>query len=118
MDFIDYNFSVSRIILACHVKKDGGAKVHRNRASHGLALHMSGKKEYVFDSGKRLEVEKNKIIYIPNGSNYDVYKEIPGECYAINFELDEQAYFEPFVIKIKNSDQITELFKRKRILLS
>lgn len=111
MDFMNYNFNVSRIIFACHVKKDGGTKVHRNRASHGLALHMDGKKEYFFDNKKGLKVEKNKMIYLPKGSNYDVYREIHGECYAINFELDEQVDFEPFVMHIKNSDQIIELFK-------
>ncbi len=111
MDFMNHNFNVSKITLACHVKKNGGGKTHRNRANYGLALHMGGKKEYVFDNGKRLEVGKNKIIYLPKGSNYDVYKEILGECYAINFELSEAVDFEPFVITVKNADKITELFK-------
>ena len=46
--FFSYNFNINKIVFACYVPIGGGEPVHMNRASHGLALHISGDKKYVF----------------------------------------------------------------------
>ena len=110
-DFMNYNFNITKIILACYVSRTAGERFHKNRQSHGLAFHISGEKTYIFDNGKSFDVCKNKIIYLPKRSNYELERRIRGECYAINFELDEDTDFEPFAVNVKNSDRLLSLFK-------
>lgn len=107
--FFGYNFNIDKIILACYVPKGAGDAVHTNRASHGLALHVSGKRKYVFESENTLYTEKNDIIFMPEHSNYIVETESPGACYAINFKIPEEIVFEPFVLNI--GDAVTDKFK-------
>jgi len=109
--FMNYDFNIEKIILACHVPAGTGKHIHRNRPSHGLALHISGIKEYVFDNGEKLAVHPNDIIYMPKSSNYDVHSQIQGECYAINFDIPQVVGFAPFVIKAINFSFISERFK-------
>ena len=54
-DFMNYNFNISKIILACYVSRTAGERFHKNRQSHGLAFHISGEKTYIFDNGKSFE---------------------------------------------------------------
>ena len=111
MDFMKYDFNVTDIRLVCHVPKNGGSRVHKNRASHGVVFYPSGEREYLFDGGRSINVCKNKIAYLPQSSTYVVNVSAPGDCYAINFMLSEEVDFEPFSVKIKNSEQISELFR-------
>lgn len=100
--FFDYNFNIDKIILACYVPKGGGEMVHMNRPSHGLALHISGDKRYIFEGKKVLCTGKNDVIFMPEHSNYIVEAETPGDCYAINFKISDNVLFEPFVLNMGN----------------
>lgn len=110
-EFINYDFCIKRIILACFVPAGTGDAIHKNRSSHGLAIHTSGEKEYVFSDGKRLIVKANHIIYLPKNSSYTVISHSPGDCYAINFDIDENKNFAPFVAKVKNHSAIISHFQ-------
>lgn len=110
-DFMKYDFNIEKILLACYVGKGRGMKVHRNRSGHGLALHTSGVKVYLFDNGKKITVNPNEIIYLPKHSTYEVFSEINGDCFAINFDISEEKSFVPFAIKIKNANSVSEHFK-------
>lgn len=110
-NFMRYNFNIDKIVLSCFVPKNTGNNIHRNRASHGLAFHISGMRTYFFKTGEIIKVEANDIIYMPKHSDYDVMSESPGECYAINFDIPETVAFKPFVIKVKNSNYFLDCFK-------
>ena len=110
-EFMNYNFNINKIVLACFVAAGTGNVIHKNRPSHGLAINKSGEKTYIFSDGRKLTVKENDIIYLPKHSTYTVKSEMLGDCYAINFDIDEDAIFEPFVIKIKRHNEITDFFR-------
>ena len=108
-----YNFNIEKIIKACFVLPEKSF-VNTNRLNHGLAFHTTGTKTYYFKNGEKFVVNKNDIIYLPKHSNYEVIADIPGECYAISFEVSEEVSFKPFVIRCKNSNSVLEHFKSAR----
>ena len=85
------------------------AAIHTNRASHGLALHMSGDKKYTFEGKKILYTGKNDIIFMPEHSNYLVETQSSGDCDAINFKISDTVSFEPFVLN--TCDFVTDKFR-------
>lgn len=109
-DFMNYDFDISDIVLACYVSRGGSTRVHKNRPSHGLALHLSGVKVYTFADGKRFTVEKNDLLYLPKGSDYVVDVPEDGDCYAINFDLFSDTVFPPFCFCTKNLGLFTQMF--------
>ena len=113
-EFMNYNFNINKIVLAIFVAAGTGDAIHKNRPSHGLAIHKGGEKIYIFSDGKMLTVKENDIIYLPKNSNYTVASKSIGDCYAINFDIDEDITFEPFVAKVKNHSEITEHFRTAR----
>lgn len=108
-NFFGYNFNIDKIVLACYVPKGEGAAVHRDRASHGLALNISGEKKYTFNEKNIFYCKKNDIIFMPEHSDYIVEATYPGDCYAINFKITDTVSFEPFVLNI--GDSVTDKFK-------
>ena len=111
-DFLKTDFDISKIIAALQVPAGSGDAVHLNRPSHGLAIHLEGRKIYRFTGRKPIIVQKNDIIYMPKGSSYVVKAERQGECFAINFDFYEDKTFEPLVFHTKNSSRFIEAFKR------
>ncbi|MDD6214023.1 MAG: hypothetical protein PUB42_02395 [Firmicutes bacterium] len=91
-----------------------GVRIHRNRSGHGLALHISGIKIYIFDDDTKITVRPKEIIYIPKHSSYEVLSEIEGDCYAINFDISEEKNFAPFSFKIKNEVSCLQHFKTSK----
>ena len=110
-NFMQYNFTIERICYICFVPPGKGSVVHRNRANHGLALHIGGDKIYRFEGGPSLPVRTNDIIFMPKDSNYDVSSSEPGACYAINFDITGPVSFAPFVFSPKNVNTILDHFK-------
>lgn len=111
MDFFNYNFNITKIKLACVVPSGTGDPIHFNRPSHGLALNVSGNKIYRFKSGETVNVGSYDIIYLPINSDYAVETPINGDCFAVNFDIDESISFKPFSLHIKNSSLFLELFR-------
>ncbi len=108
-----HNFTISEITFANIVKAGTGAKIHKNRKSHGLAIFLGGERTFYFDN-KKIKVGGNAIIYFPKGSNYTIKEKIPFDCHAINFEMPDGAIFAPFSFKIKNINSYIESFKQAR----
>lgn len=109
-DFINYDFIIKNILLACLVPSGTGNPVHKDRPSHGLAINIHGEKDYHFSDGQTLTVKENDIIYLPKHSTYNVSTKVSGDCYAINFDTAEQINFAPFVINIKNYNTVISSF--------
>lgn len=107
------DFIVEKIELACLVKAGKGTLIHKNRASHGLALFLGGERIFCFDE-KKIKVNKNTIVYFPKGSNYIIKEREASDCYAINFQMPDNAVFEPFAFKIKNLNTYLESFKNSQ----
>ncbi len=107
--FFKHNFNIDKIILALYIPLGQGERVHPNRASHGLALHTSGIRNYIFSGGKTIRTEKNDVIFMPEHSDYVVETRRAGDCYAINFKIPEEVIFEPFVINM--GALVTDKFK-------
>ena len=122
--FMNSDFNITNIILATYVKPGTGKAIHKDRASHGIAVNISPKpddvKKYVFSDNKTVLVGQNEIIFMPKGSSYTVHSKNSGNCYAINFDISENVNFEPFSFKLKNAhafikefEKATELWKNK-----
>ena len=109
-NFMNYNFNIKNIVVAIYVGSGEGSSTHTNRPSHGLALSLGGEKVYDFGDRKLL-LEKGGIIYLPRFSNYTVISKPPGDCFAINFNIDENITFDPFVLETKNTQIFLESFK-------
>ena len=62
-NFMQYDFNISKIVLACYVGAGTANPIHKNRPSHGLAINKAGDKSYTFSDGKKLTVKENDIIY-------------------------------------------------------
>lgn len=112
--FTNYDFNIEKIVLACYVGKGMGMTTHRNRPSHGLALHTGGVKKYAFENGKTLTVNKGDIIYLPKYSSYEVSSLQEGDCYAINFDIPQNSRFDPFVCRTKNTTSMLAYFKNAK----
>mgnify|MGYP004645383565 CR=1 FL=1 len=102
MNFFEYDFRVTDVVLACKVPAGCGDLIHNNRPSHGLAINLGGEKKYIFDGKKSFTVKKNDIIFLPKNSDYTVENLSPGDCLAINFLISKEIPAEPFVMHIKN----------------
>ena len=111
-DFMNYNFNINKILIACFVPKNTGELIHKNRPCHGLAYHTEGDKEYIFTTGEKVSVRSGEIIYLPKHSTYEVSVNSHGDCYAINFDFPEDISFAPFSMKIKNHSEILRYFRQ------
>lgn len=111
-NFMKYDFNINKILLAILVLKGTGSAVHRDRVGHGLAFNIEGEKIYSFKSGESIHVVPNDIIYLPKHSCYTVSSITPGDCYAINFDIDEEVNFPPFAFRTKNCDLFIDCFKK------
>jgi len=112
-NFMKHDFTINKIELACIVKAGKGATIHKNRASNGLALFLGGERTFCFDE-KKFKVTKNTIVYFPKGSNYVIKERESSDCYAINFQMPDNVFFEPFAFKIKNLNTYLESFKNSQ----
>lgn len=109
--FMNYDFNISDVVLACYVEATKGKAKHENRPSHGLAFHLGGNKEYIFSDGRVVTVTGNTVIYLPKGSTYSVKTFSPGDCYAINFQISENVCFEPFSVSIRATGDFLHYYK-------
>lgn len=111
-NFMNCDFNISTIALSCFVAAGTGAIIHKNRAYHGLALHLSGNKDYCFSDGKVVSVKKGSIIYLPKGSSYVVKNHQIGDCYAINFDISNEDFSSaPFAFKPKSPATVEDYFR-------
>jgi len=78
-----------------------------------LILHLSGRTDVCFN-GKNLCCEKDIIRFLPKGesSGYTVNRIERGECIDIFFDTDIPVSKEAFLLKVKNSPVVTNLFKK------
>lgn len=112
-NFMQHDFCVDNIEIACLVAAGKGTLVHKNRASHGLAIFLGGERTFYFDN-KKFKALKNSIVYFPKGCNYNIKDKIPYDCYAINFQMPNDICFEPFVFNVKNINPYLESFKNSQ----
>ena len=110
-EFMNFDFNITEIITACYVGAGKGKRSFADRASHGLAMHLGGDKEYHFSDGRVVRTIENTIIYLPKGSTYFVKSNVPGECYAINFQISEDLNCSPFVVRVKAASDFLHFFK-------
>ena len=109
--FMNHEFDISQILLACYVAPGEGKTVHHHRAGHGLALMLSAEKIYTFGNGKVVRAGSNEIVYLPKHSDYVVNGPAQGSCYAINFDLAEDVSFPPFAVKARNVSDYLQAFR-------
>lgn len=114
-NFMDYDFVITKISLACYAEQKRKCS-NKNRPSPGISFAVSGLKEFAFSDGNIFDIRENDVLFLPKSSSYTVTPEIPGDCYTINFELDQDAPFPPFVIKPKNSQDLIRHFKKAKSL--
>ena len=112
--FMEYNFNIDKIVLACYVPpKGGGTPIHKSRPSHGLAFHTGGSRYYTFNEHNFL-VKNGDMIYLPKNSNYTVDLASYGGCYAIKFDISETTSFPPFVFRVKTTTTFLTVSNKQR----
>lgn len=107
--FMNYDFAITALELSCFVHAGTGRTDHQNRPNHGLALFLDNSEIYTFSTGTKLSVQAGEIIYLPKHSTYTTTNF--GNCYAINFRLDTEVPFPPFVVKARNQGTAEDLFR-------
>lgn len=112
-EFIKQDFVIEKIELACLVEEGKAAPIHKNRKNHGLAFFCGGEAILTFEN-KKIKASKNTLVYFPKGSDYTVRETVPCTCYAINFQMQTDRFFEPFSFLIKNSDVYLQSFKESQ----
>ncbi len=110
-NFVQYNFNIDHIVLACFVPPGGGTPVHKNRSCHGLVYHTSGERYYQF-KGIILPARPGDLLYLPKSSDYTVKTVESGGCFAINFDYSDTTAFAPFSFKVKNPGTFLDCFKQ------
>jgi AraC-like DNA-binding protein len=113
-NFIDSNLDIKEVVYACYVPSGTGKSKHTDRPSHGLALHLSGEKNYNFSDGTVLSVSEGDIIFMPKNSSYVVSSQVPGNCYAINFNIHTDIKLTPFVFRTKAFQEYITHFKNAK----
>ena len=109
--FLECTFYIERVVLACYVAYGKGEPVHKNRPSHGLVL-IDGARHFIFDDGREFMTKRNDLVYLPKGCSYVVHSCEAGGCYAINFQLLNEAPDPvPFVFPTKHSEKFRENFR-------
>lgn len=115
-DFTQQNFFIQKITASCFVKAGTHQPVHMNRAYSGLAIMCDHHSDFTFDGKNKLTVRKNDIIFLPQGSNYIVTSEEPGDCYAINFLTNADFSASPTLFHTADSAQFMEMFKNIEVI--
>jgi len=116
-NFMNYDFYITKIILAILVLPGNSQRFHPNRPSHGLVFMLEGGNTvYEFDDGTSITVRAGEMIYLPKRSTYttnavDAVSTFTG-CYAINFDLSEDTDFPPFLFIPKNKTAFLDPFKK------
>lgn len=104
------DFTISNIEACLFVERDNIKFIHRNRHSHGICLNMDNDSIITFSTGKKLHIRKNELYFLPRGSDYNVDTVTYGECFCINFHLQNEEFFEPFIIAPKDYTRFLNLF--------
>ena len=111
------NFIIKKINRVILVEKNEYQEKNttfiHNLKSNELILHISGKAQVKFN-GKILNCESGTIRFLPKGENkeYIVEREEHGECFDVFFDTDVPISDEAFVLNVKNSIKIENLFKK------
>lgn len=114
-NFLNSNLNIKSIALCCYVAPGTGAPVHTNRKNHGIVFYPEGNNTFDFHD-KSIVTKPNSILYLPKGSNYVVSHKSHSECYAINFDIDEEVNIQPFMFMTKNSQGFLDLFKKAELI--
>lgn len=110
--FFETDFVVSCIKICCRISDENKTTVHRNRYSHGLALFVEGESRFDFLNDKTVYVKAGQMIYLPKHSDYNS-TDAPGTvCIAVNFELEEDQMFAPFVMNSNFGDKYRPYFEK------
>ena len=110
-EYLEKTHIITEIVVACYVPPEDRGAVHKQRASHGLALNCAGEKTYTFEDGNVCVVRENDMIYLPKGASYTVSSTIPGHVWCINFQCMEEDPCAPFVLHLPNSEQVVNAYK-------
>jgi len=112
MDYIfDREINILKVNAIVTVYPETTAPKHRNRKFHGIVFYLEGFSTINFIDGPTFNIKKGDIAYLPQYSNYDVNILTSGICIAINFNISETGYFEPFLTAAKPVERAVSLFQ-------
>lgn len=105
-----YDLSVKKVnaVFTIYTEKNKVAR-RVNRPSWGIILKYDGETKYNCN-GKKYISNKNNMIILPKGSNYEWTCVKEGKCHIIEFECDSNLDT-IFSLPINNPDKILQLFK-------
>lgn len=98
---------VIKITAALFVPAGGGAPVHTDRRSYGLAFNTGHSSTYRFADGTVLTCHSGQCIYLPMGSTYTVDRSEPSDhlgdgVHAVNFLLEKPLFDGPVLLSVRS----------------
>lgn len=111
---------IKKINLTAAIYNETGSKGKRNnRSCWGVIMKFEGETEYICN-GQNYISNKNNMVILPKGSNYEWHCTKSGYFYNIEFDCDKTFDY-IFSFSINNSEKILKIFKDleyKRVLKS
>lgn len=111
LDAVSKDLLIRKIELACYVPSGTHKPVHIDRPSSGFAYQCNRSAVFQFVNNERMTIKEGDIIFLPKGSSYTVSMASPGDCYAVNFQIDLLPCAAPMVYHSPHPHQMLELFK-------
>lgn len=112
------NLIIKKTLLTTAIYNEIGSKSKRvSRPCWAVIIKFEGETEY-FSHGQKYISNKNNMVILPKGSNYEWTCTKSGYYYTIEFDCD-QTFDYIFSFPINNSEKILKIFKDleyKRIL--
>ncbi len=99
--------------IGCHFVAPGtGTPTHRNRYCHGIVFYPEDTTVFSFIDGPVVQTRQGSIVYLPQGSNYNVIQteKIEKGCWCINFDTVNDLSSEPFVLELRSPEKVQNLF--------
>lgn len=118
LDFFENEIIVSKIIMAFFISKDNDKPIQNDTETYGLVYNVDCDTVYRFETGEILTCHSGECIYLPKGTDYTAKRysvRDTDKCgvYAINFlTISEEDTGTPFVIRIRNKEEIVSLFSK------
>ena len=109
--FANRDITITRIDLANTVRAGSGQRCHRNRRNHGLVYKTTDRTIYHFGAATVTAIP-DSILYLPQGSDYDVDPASGGDCISFNFLVLEDLPLEPQLFCPENHEIYLDLFTR------
>ncbi len=112
------NFNITKLHQLSYMGENHDCKLSfsKERHAHGFVFFKGGGSVYKFGDGTVLKSDVGDFVYLPKFSNYtsEPRYEKCGEVFLLDFLSDDDNFLDgkPFVLKIRRSGEMENLFRK------